>query len=301
MQAMILAAGFGTRLRPYSLQRPKPLFPVLNTPLLSAAVNRLRNSGFSKIIVNCHHLGEQISAAVEGEPGVIIQSEEQILGTGGGLRAALDKIDDQPLLVVNGDIYHDIDLAAIYRDHLQSGNRITMALHDCPRFNSVLVAGDRILEFGSGRPGRPSDADQHLMAYTGIQVIDPQLLGGIEKDAASCIIAYYRSLLAQGGTIHAREVSGCCWTDMGSPRDYRELHGALLNNEMVRWPELNCGAQTICIDARAHCSDDLVVEEWACIGKATIGAGVRLRRCVVWDGAEIEPGTFLSDQIVTPR
>jgi mannose-1-phosphate guanylyltransferase len=300
MQAMILAAGFGTRLRPYSLLRPKPLFPVLNTPLLSAVVARLKNSGFSKIIVNCHHRGEQIAAALSEVPGVVIQPEEHILGTGGGLRAALGKMDPEPLLVVNGDIYHDMDLAGLYRDHLQAGNGITMVMHDCPRFNSVLVTDGRILDFDSAGQDCALKADQRLMAYTGVQVIDPQLLGAIKKDTASCIIAYYRNLLAQNETIRVRDMSGCCWADMGSPQDYRDLHGALLQNKMVRWTELNCTAQSICVDGRARCPDDLIVEDWACIGRATIGAGVRLRRCVVWDGAEIEPGAFLSDQIVTP-
>ena len=86
MQAMILAAGFGTRLLPYTKYRPKPLFPVLNTPLLVAAVRRLKKFGFSRIVVNCHHLGEQISAALDDIDGVRIQYEETILGTGGGLR-----------------------------------------------------------------------------------------------------------------------------------------------------------------------------------------------------------------------
>ncbi len=70
MQAMILAAGFGTRLLPYTKYLPKPLFPVLNTPLLLAAVNRLKSSGFSKIIVNCHHLGEQIVTCLRDIPGI---------------------------------------------------------------------------------------------------------------------------------------------------------------------------------------------------------------------------------------
>ena len=92
MQAMILAAGFGTRLLPYTRYLPKPLFPVLNTPLLSAVVRRLKNFGFSRIVVNCHHLGEKIIAALEDIDGVTIQFEEMILGTGGGLRRALDSL-----------------------------------------------------------------------------------------------------------------------------------------------------------------------------------------------------------------
>ena len=79
MQAMILAAGFGTRLLPYTQYLPKPLFPVLNTPLLLATVKRLQSSGFAPIIVNCHHLGEQIVDCFQDIPGVIIQQENNLL------------------------------------------------------------------------------------------------------------------------------------------------------------------------------------------------------------------------------
>ena len=105
MKAMILAAGLGTRLLPFTLKRPKPLFPILNTPLLGLTVNRIRNSGFSEILVNGHHLRQQIKKAVQHEENCILQEEEKILGTGGGLRMALPHFNHEPVLVVNGDIY----------------------------------------------------------------------------------------------------------------------------------------------------------------------------------------------------
>ncbi len=89
MQAMILAAGLGTRLLPHTSIRPKPLFPVLNSPLLLLTIARLKNFGFDHIIVNCHHLREQIVEAVELIEDVMVIEEEIILGTGGGLRGAV--------------------------------------------------------------------------------------------------------------------------------------------------------------------------------------------------------------------
>lgn len=300
MQAMILAAGFGTRLRPYSLSLPKPLFPVLNTPLLAAAVKRLEAEGFTKIIINCHHLAEQIEAAFADEPGIVIQREKQILGTGGGLRAALDKIDDQPLLVVNGDIYHTIDLGEAYRAHLHSEHDVTMLMHDFPRFNKVLVDGKRIVSFDARAASSAPVAAHETLAYTGIQVVKPALLEPIKKGTATCIIAYYRSLLASGVNIHAEKVEHCSWTDMGSPDDYLALHGMLLRGEVACWPELGDAASNVVIDGRADWCEDLIVEDWACIGRARIGAGVKLTRSVVWDGAQVAPGSVLTDQIVIP-
>ena len=89
MKAMVLAAGLGTRLHPYSLQRPKPLFPVLDTPLLAHTLTQLRRSGAEGILVNAHHLREQIKAMLQGQGDVLVQMEDLEMGTGGGLRLAL--------------------------------------------------------------------------------------------------------------------------------------------------------------------------------------------------------------------
>lgn len=294
MQAMILAAGFGTRLKPYTLLKPKPLFPVLNTPLLIGVIKRLKNDGFTKIIVNCHHLAEQITEAVESIHGVIIQHEETILGTGGGLREACDKIDDEPLLVTNGDIYHTINFSDLYRYHCGSENKITMAVHDFIRFNNIAVTGDKVLHF-NGNSG-----DSAHLAYTGIQVINPDLLLGIKKSSASCIIEYYRCLLTDGEPIHVRRVDDSYWTDMGTPQDYLHLHRDLLIGTVPRWKELACDAQAICVDRDADCGEHVKLQDWAAVGKAHIGGGATLTRCVVWDGADIDPDANVTDQIIVP-
>ena len=129
MQAMILAAGYGTRLHPYTEHRPKPLFPLLNIPLLQLTIKRLQRAGFDHIVVNCHHLKERVTEILSTIPGVILQEETRILGTGGGLRYAYDKLLDEPLLITNGDIYHTIDFLQLYEKHLQSNCPVSLALH----------------------------------------------------------------------------------------------------------------------------------------------------------------------------
>jgi len=298
MQAMILAAGFGTRLLPYTRLKPKPLFPVLNTPLLVALVHRLKSCGFDRIIINCHHLADQIIDAVESIPGVILQRESVILGTGGGLREACDKLEDAPLLVTNADIYHTIDFLEFYRAHVEAGNAVTMALHDFPRFNSVSVAGDRVRRFNG------SAGESGALAFTGVQVLDPELLAGIEKSSASCIIEYYRSLLTAGRQIHVSRVDGCHWTDMGTPEDYLRLHRDLLLGKIPCWEELSDAAdgnnRPFCIAPGAECGEGISMQDWAAVGKARIGEGARISRCVVWDGAEIAPGAQADDRIIGP-
>jgi len=261
-------------------------------------VHRLKSCSFDRIIINCHHLADQIIDAVESIPGVILQHEAIILGTGGGLREACDKLADAPLLVTNADIYHSIDFVDLYRTHVDAGNSVTMAVHDYPRFNNVAVAGDKVLHFhGAG-------GEQDALAFTGVQVINPDLLTGIEKSSASCIIEYYRSLLTEGGQIHICRVDGCHWTDMGSPADYLRLHRELLYGEVPRWKELAVNMpetdRPFCIAAGADCAERVSMQDWAAVGEARIGAGAHLSRCVVWDGAEIAPGARVADRIVVP-
>lgn len=301
MNAMILAAGLGTRLQPYSLLRPKPLFPVLDRQLLLLTIARLRQAGAGAIVINTHHLGKQIHSLLAGERGIILQPEEEILGTGGGLRRALKHFDKQPVLVANSDIYHNIDLAEAYRCHLLSGCAATMVVHDCPRFNDVAVAAaSRIIGFG----GSADPAEKHgdRLAFTGIHVINPEILQQILPDRFSCILDCYRALLKQGGAINAHVVDRRFWTDIGSPDDYLGLHQGLLTGHAPACPELApaVAAGPFFVAAGALIGRGVKYHDWVSIGAgAVVGDGASLSRVVVWDGAKIAPGARINDTIVT--
>jgi len=313
---MILAAGLGTRLLPHTTIRPKPLFPILNRPLLLLTVKRLQNLGFDHIVVNCHHLRQQIVEALRGMSGVVVQEEETILilGTGGGLRRALDLFRDEPLLVTNGDIYHTIDFLDFYRHHAASGLSITLAMHDYPRFNGVLVQNEKIIGFGDRvEPGR--------LAFTGLQVIDPAILRGIVDGRFSCIIDHYQRLLQQGIEMGCYRSDRCYWTDMGTEEDYLALHGGLLTGTIPCWPELQPVSGTCCIASRDQLGGevDLIgwvclgnacigkgchlaevdLTDWVCLGNACIGKGSHLERVVVWDGVRIPDNSYLRDRLVS--
>ncbi|MFZ5775553.1 MAG: sugar phosphate nucleotidyltransferase [Thermodesulfobacteriota bacterium] len=294
MKAMVLAAGFGTRLRPYTLARPKPLFPVLDRPLLLRILAQLREAGATSIVVNAHHLREQITALLADEPGVTVQLEKIELGTGGGLRLARRHFGEEPFLTVNGDIVHDIDLRAVFARHRDSRASVTMVLHDCPRFNNVLVSSDgRIIGFGD-----KARDDERLLAFTGIQVIEPAVLEAMPEGVFWNIIDCWRDLLARGGRIQAMVVSGHYWTDMGTPADYLALHQAILKEgRMTAW--LDGQPQPIQISKTARLDAGAACEDWAVIGAgARIGAGSLLSRTVVWDNAEVPPHSVLADTIV---
>ncbi|MEK6202162.1 MAG: sugar phosphate nucleotidyltransferase [Desulfobulbaceae bacterium] len=289
---MILAAGFGTRLLPYTLVRPKPLFPVLNQPLLLLTIQRLQQAGCDHIVVNCHYLREQIVHALKGIPGVMVQEESSVLGTGGGLRLALDQFRDEPVLVTNGDIYHTIDYLRLYQEHKLKGASVTMAMHDFPRFNSVAVQGEQIYSFDDRAKGE-------LLAFTGLHVLEPEVLSGIPAQGEYSIIDLYRQLIEQGQPISVTRVDDSFWTDMGTVEDYLALHSGLLTGEIPVWPELSQPATgSFLVDSRVKNRSELVFRDWVCVGNAIIGRNTHLQRSVVWDGAMIEEGDRVEGQLV---
>ncbi len=289
MQAMILAAGFGTRLLPYTKLRPKPLFPLLNEPLLLLTIKRLQRAGFDHIIVNCHHLKEQIVEALRGLRGVVVQEEEAILGTGGGLRMALATMRDEPLLITNGDIYHSIDFLELYRSHVAGDAAVTMAMHNYPRFNKVRVEQGMVTGFGEEGSG-------DCLAFTGLHVIDPEVLRDISERGESCIIDRYRRLLLSGEEIQAKDVSGCSWTDMGTVEDYLALHGQLLKGEIHLWSEFAASfdGTNLCQQQTAEQKFD----DWVCVGNVLLPKELHLTRCVVWDTALLGNGEDYADRLL---
>ena len=292
MQAMILAAGIGTRLLPHTLIRPKPLFPVLNQPLLLLTIKKLQRLGFDHIVVNCHHLREQVVAAIGELPGVIVLEEEIILGTGGGLRTALKYIMDEPLLVINGDIYHTVELEEFYRYHIANKTPVTLAMHDYHRFNNVMVSDGKIASFDNR-----SGCDQ--LAFTGIHMINPEILESIRPNNYSCIIDHYRKLLCDGVDISCYRADDCYWTDIGTCDDYLNLHQGLLNDDIPCWTEIECMRKPYCIDKKAKLPANIELTDWACIGSAHIEDNTHLERVVVWDDVCIPAGSRLVDEIVS--
>ncbi|MFZ3046702.1 MAG: nucleotidyltransferase family protein, partial [Desulfatirhabdiaceae bacterium] len=145
MKALILAAGFGTRLLPYSSHTPKPLFPIGGTPLLDRIIRQLVSAGCTEVMINTHYLANRIQAFLNHQTypipvGTIF--EPTILGTGGAIRNLESFWEDQPFIVVNADIVTDIDLSSVYAFHIDSGAAATLVLTDFPEVNTVLVDAD---------------------------------------------------------------------------------------------------------------------------------------------------------------
>lgn len=247
MKAMILAAGLGTRLRPLTADTPKPLLPILGRPLLDILIRRLRDAGFTDVIVNTHHLAPLIEAFIRAQAygiSVTTRYEPEILGTGGAIRHVEDFWDKRPFLVINGDVLTNIDLRAAYDFHLNHEDPVTLILHDCAPHNHVwLDPGGRVRGFGHTAPCPPAVADPgkgekapfSKIAYTGIQVLDPGILSLIPKQGLCSIIDVFCDMLRQGLTIRGLVEANHYWHDIGTPEGYQKANrDALVRDAFAR-------------------------------------------------------------------
>ena len=228
---MILAAGLGTRLRPYTEHTPKALFPIAGRPIIDRIIGGLAEAGCTGVIVNTHHLADRLEAhlATGRYPvPVHVRREAHILGTGGGVKNAADFFDETPFWIVNADIDTDIDYADLYRFHLSHQHPATLALVDWPEVNTVTVtSAGRITRFEADVPGtadNPASGTEksalHRRTFAGIQVVDPAVLSLLPGAGTfASIIDAYRALMAEGKTVAGYFFPGR-WSDLGTPERY---------------------------------------------------------------------------------
>jgi N-acetyl-alpha-D-muramate 1-phosphate uridylyltransferase len=220
MKAMILAAGRGERMRPLTDHTPKPLLRAGGKPLIVHHIERLAAAGLRDIVINHAHLGERIEAALGdgSDLGVRIRysPEGKALETGGGIFRALPLLGLDPFLVVNGDVWTDINFSALT---IAPGDLAHLVLVDNPPHH---IKGDFALRNGrvlaDGQDGTP-----HL-TFTGVGVYHPDLFAACVPGAFP-LAPLLRSAMARGlvSGIHHRGT----WVDIGTPQRLAELERML--------------------------------------------------------------------------
>jgi mannose-1-phosphate guanylyltransferase len=300
-KAMILAAGLGTRLRPLTLSRPKVLMPVQNRPLLHWVLDYLKRAGAEAVILNAHHLSHVLIAHVGAQDfGIPVQVrvEGRLLGTGGGIRNVVDFWDHRPFVVMNGDILSGVDLQEVLDGHLRRRALATLVLTDEPRFNQVELGVDRrILGFRGGQ----SDSS---LAFTGIQVVSPQVLNDIPAEGASSIIHSYERLIASGGTVMGHVVRGEYWRELGEVATYHEAHREFTGLEESPIPGLQTGVGpvlhpsarmgrgarligTVCVGADCDVADGATIEDSILWERVQVGPGCSVKSSIIGDDVEV--------------
>ncbi len=283
-RAFVLAAGLGTRLRPFTSRVPKPLFHILGVPLLEIIFEQLKQAGFEEIGLNLHHLSSQIADFVASyarkTPAFSFRLfyEEEILGPVGAIYGAREFFASGPVLVINADILTNFSLKVLLEAHERYGGAATLLLHHYPPYNKVLLEGERIAGFEEGRG----------FAYTGLQVVTPELVAALKPGERDLIPAYTR-LLQEGIPLCGLVGAGFYWRDIGTLSSYLAAHEDLLKGRAVIPPLSPPSSPHVIQGARV--GKGVIFEDWVCLEpEVEVASGAKLRRVVAWRGAKIPAG-----------
>ncbi len=229
--AMILAAGLGTRLRPLTDTTPKPLVQLGGRTLLARIAARLHGAGARRLAVNAHHLPQSIaqaSHALVGFDEVRVFTEPAILGTAGGIANARAFFRGEPhILLHNGDVEADTDLAALVADHLATGAAATLLLADWAPVNSVQLGGDGIVRDIGDRGHAPVRDGDRSLTYTGVAVLAARFLDALPDGPGALTDALRSWIVREPGSVRGIAPADLRWSDLGTPGRYLDALLAL--------------------------------------------------------------------------
>jgi NDP-sugar pyrophosphorylase family protein/aminoglycoside/choline kinase family phosphotransferase len=292
ISVFILAAGLGERLRPVTSYIPKPLLPIAGKPVIQRVIEKLSILPAGQIGINLHYKQEAIEHWISRSAYnecVVTFPESRILGTGGGLKNAEGFLSGKRFLVHNSDILSDIDLGMLINAHCTSGNLATLAVHDFPRFNRILVDNDGVLK-GHMDSSTPSSEDVRLKAFTGIAVYNPEFLYFLPQGHSSVVDAWILAL-SSGERIGTVNVTGCYWSDIGTPADY----AAAVVHEMREEGE------TVYIHPSAEDCSSVGMDGYVIIEeKCRVGKGSTMRNCILLPGSRVEQNSSHCNCIIGP-
>src|SRR5215510_13486574 len=226
MRAMVLSAGYGTRLWPLTEDRTKPAIPILGKPLVGYVAEYLAKYGVDEIVVNLHHRPESVRKALGDGSQFNVKlhyvEEPEILGTSGALDNAREYFLDDTFLVVNGKIITDIDLNAALKTHRDSEALATLVLLPNSKrelFSKVNTRDGLITGFG----GMPAQADEAPLMFTGIQILEPEIFKYIPRGVFShSTTDVYPQAIAQGERVVAHVASGR-WRELSTLQRYLDI------------------------------------------------------------------------------
>jgi NDP-sugar pyrophosphorylase family protein len=223
MKAMILAAGLGTRLKPFTDHHPKALAPVNGKTVLQRNVEYLQRHGIKDVIVNVHHFADQIEKAIKDADGwgsniTISDERDEVLETGGGIvKAAWFLNDHEDFVVMNADILTDLDLTAMIAAHHEHGSMSTLAVTTRQSTRALLFHEDnKLCGWRNEKTGETKGKNGKPMAFSGIQVLSPAILSNIHFRGKFSMIDVYLDL-CQTFMVTAFDHSGSLFMDIGSP------------------------------------------------------------------------------------
>ncbi|HWR89866.1 MAG TPA: phosphotransferase [Dissulfurispiraceae bacterium] len=279
LRCFVLAAGRGERLRPITDHIPKPLLPILGKPLIELIIGRLLALRPEGMAMNVHHrreVFEEWLKRYDPAGAITVFPEDPILNTGGALKNAASFLRHGPFLVHNGDILTDMDLDLLVTAHLSSKNLATLAVRDVPMINNLALDHGGMLV--GARDAGPLQREHARRAFTGVAVYDPAFLD-LLPDGPSDVVLAWKHAVAEGLPICTHDVSGCTWSDIGSPAAYAS----------ALFQRLQSLGESVYIDqAVGGCSGARFEGRVVIEGTHHLPANIHLHDCVVLPGADLQ-------------
>ena len=229
MKAVVMAGGEGSRLRPLTSRRPKPLAPVANKPVMEHIVDLLRRHGITEIVSTLHYLADEIESHFgDGSAfGVSMKYvvEDTPLGTAGAVKLAADILGDEPFLIISGDALTDIDLGALIADHTRSGASATITLQRVKNpleFGVVITDENRRITRFLEKPSWGEIFSDTI--NTGIYVLDPIVLSYMEAGKSYDFSRDIFPRLLHENKIVSGYIATEYWTDIGNLQQYQQAN-----------------------------------------------------------------------------
>ena len=280
-RAVVLAAGFGTRMHPLTRVVPKPLLPLWGVPVLERVLRMLRSWGVRHVLVNLHHGSHAVLDYLRNRPGdrlqIDLSFEPDLLGTGGALRRAAWFLDRRPFWMVNADIAAALNPQPLVRALRRRDTLAALWLHPRRGPRTVDMRDGEITCFRSATPGA-----EHTYTFCGLHLLRPAVVD-LLPDGFSSVIAAYERARREGQRIAGVVIPDAYWRDVGRPEDYLAAHEE-------RKPRRH-----------GHRTDpsSIEVKGFAALDDgATVEAGARIERSVIWRGARLGPRARVRNAVV---
>lgn len=287
-EAMIVAGGAGTRLRPLTDTTPKPLLPFCGEPFLAGVLVRLAEAGVRRVwlVVGADPSPFRVLESVARAHGMELEAvpEPEPLDTAGGVRSVIDRCEGS-VFVLNGDVLTDVDLGAVGRGHVAAGADATLVLtrvEDTSTFGVCVLDGERITGFVEKPP--PGTLPGQDAVNAGTYVLEPAALARFPIGRLSFERRVFPDLVAGGGLVRG-VVSDAAWADLGTPERYLDGHRLALAGALA-WPAL--AALPAGADGVHRGSDVEVAPGATVVGPALLATGTSIA-----DGARVGPDVVL--------
>jgi NDP-sugar pyrophosphorylase family protein len=283
MRAMILSAGYGTRLWPLTEDRTKPAIPLLGKPLVGYVAEYLARFDLTDVVVNLHHRPDSVRSALgDGSRfGVKLRyvEESEILGTSGALDNARELLHSDTFVVVNGKIVTDIDLQQAIETHRRSEAVATLVLVPNVRRErfTIIKVKDGLYNGLAGMPDPTSPAGEPPLLFTGIHIMEPRIFDYIPRGVFSDSIVDVYPKAMQNGERIAAHVSSGKWLELSTMKRYLEISLMLLAER----------GQTCFTGDRSVISDGASVSESVLWDNVTVETGANVSRAIIADDVTI--------------